>query len=82
MDFGDTPAAKVVICGRSKLKNNSIHIKFDGDDGTKTDMIEFEGADEYVERSFDISGAKGMNTVGFVFLPGCDFDFEYFKFVK
>lgn len=82
MDFGDTPAAKVVICGRSKLKNNSIHIKFDGDEGTKTDMIEFEGSDEYVERTFDISGAKGMNTVGFVFLPGCDFDFMYFKFIK
>jgi beta-galactosidase len=45
-------------------------------------MIEFEGSDEYVERTFDISGAKGMNTVGFVFLPGCDFDFMYFKFIK
>ena len=82
MDFGDTPATKIVICGKSKLKNNSIHIKFDGAEGTKTDMIEFEGSDEYIERSFDIAGAKGLNTVGFVFLPGCDFDFKYFSFLK
>ena len=38
--------------------------------------------DEYIERTFEINGAKGNNTVGFVFLPGCDFDFKYFKFLK
>lgn len=82
MNFEDTPANKLVICGRSKLANNSIHLKFDGDEGTKTELLEFAGSDEYIERSFEINGAKGNNTVGFVFLPGCDFDFKYFKFLK
>ena len=82
MDFGDTPAKKLVICGRSKLANNSIHLKFDGEEGVKTELIEFAGSDTYVEREFDISGTIGKNTVGFVFLPGCDFDFKYFKFVR
>ena len=80
MDFKETRAQKIIICGRSKLENNSIHLKFDGDEGTKTELLEFKGSDDYVERSFDINGALGMNTVGFVFLPGCDFDFKYFRF--
>lgn len=82
MNFEDAPANKLVICGRSKLANNSIHVKFDGDEGTKTELLEFAGSDEYIERTFEINGAKGNNTVGFVFLPGCDFDFKYFKFLK
>jgi beta-galactosidase len=57
-------------------------LKFDGDEGTKTELLEFAGSDEYIERTFEINGAKGNNTVGFVFLPGCDFDFKYFKFLK
>ncbi|MBR4145829.1 MAG: DUF4982 domain-containing protein [Lachnospiraceae bacterium] len=82
MDFGESNAGKLIICGRSKLANNSIHLKFDGDEGVKTELLEFEGSDEYIERSFLIKGAKGTNTVGFVFLPGCDFDFKYFRFVR
>ncbi len=82
MDFGEKAPCRVIICGRSKLKNNSIHLKFDGDEGAKTELLEFEGSETYVERSFDIKGAVGSNTVGFVFLPGCDFDFKYFKFLK
>ena len=81
MDFGEQDAKKIVICGRSKLANNSVHLKFDGEEGVKTELLEFAGSDEYVERTFDIHGAKGKNTVGFVFLPGCDFDFKYFKFL-
>ena len=82
MDFGHQPARKLIICGRSKLANNSIHLKFDGDEGTKTELLEFAGSDTYIEREFSITGASGNNTVGFVFLPGCDFDFKYFKFFK
>ena len=82
MDFGEKAPCRVIICGRSKLKNNSIHLKFDGAEGAKTELLEFEGSDEYTERSFDINGASGQNTVGFVFLPGCDFDLKYFKFIK
>ena len=82
MDFGDKAPKKIVICGRSKLENNSIHLKFDGDKGIKTELLEFAGSKDYTERSFDIEGAVGKNTVGFVFLPGCDFDLYYFRFVK
>ncbi|MCR5205740.1 MAG: DUF4982 domain-containing protein [Lachnospiraceae bacterium] len=82
MDFKDTPASKIIICGRSKLENNSIHLKFDGDEGSSTELLEFPGSDTYVEREYVIKGARGKNKVGFVFLPGCDFDFKYFKFIK
>ena len=81
MDFGDRPAKQIVICGKSVLENNSIHLKFEGTQGISTQLLEFSGSDEYVERTFDIQGACGVNKVGFVFLPGCDFDFKYFRFV-
>ena len=81
MDFGVRPAKQIVICGKSVLENNSIHLKFEGTQGISTQLLEFSGSDEYVERTFDIQGACGVNKVGFVFLPGCDFDFKYFRFV-
>lgn len=82
MDFGDETPKKIIVCGRSKLENNSIHLKFDGENGIKTELLEFAGSIDYTERSFDIEGVKGKNTVGFVFLPGCDFDLKYFRFMK
>ena len=54
-----------------------------GADGVqKSQVIEFEMAEEYTERSFDISPITGVNDVSFVFMPGSNFDFSWFKFEK
>ena len=81
MDFGEKSATKITICGRSNTDNNTINIKFfDTDNNSKTQIIEFEHTDEYEEKTFKIKEVTGEQKISFVFLPGCNFDFKWFKF--
>lgn len=45
-------------------------------------MVEFEYAQEYVERIFNIESLCGKGTLEFIFLPGSSFDFMEFQFLK
>ncbi len=80
MDFGEMGTTKLTICGRSRLPVNSIHVRFNTENGDVNEVAEFAGAEEYTERTFTFSKVTGKTTVNFVFLPGCEFDFKYFKF--
>ncbi|MBQ9766755.1 MAG: DUF4982 domain-containing protein [Lachnospiraceae bacterium] len=80
MDFGEQGTAKITICGKSRLPKNTIHVRFHGDSGDINEIAEFTGSEEYVEQTFELTKVTGKNTVNFVFLPGCDFDFKWFKF--
>ncbi len=82
MDFGEEGTARLTICGKSKLPVNTIHVRFNTESGDVNEVAEFAGAEEYTERTFTFSKVAGKATVNFVFLPGCDFDFKYFKFAK
>jgi len=82
MDFGEG-AAHLVVCGKSNKPNNTINLKFFNEDGTQsTQVIEFPHTEDFEERSFEIKKVSGVNKVSFVFLPGCDFDFKWFRFEK
>ena len=81
MNFGDKTATKLTICGRSNTENNTINIKFfDNDGSSTTQIIEFAHTDAYEEKTFDLKEITGEKKVDFVFLPGCNFDFKWFKF--
>jgi len=80
MDFGEAGTTKVTICGKSRLPMNSIHIRFNTENGDVNEVAEFAGAEEYTERIFEVPKITGKTTVNFVFLPGCDFDFKWFRF--
>ena len=86
LDFGefdftdDTPTA-VAITGKSKLPINSINILISGETEGRI-IAEFEGADEYTERVFPVEKLNGKCKVSFTFLPGSDFDFKSFRFVR
>lgn len=83
MNFGETGFSKLLICGRTPLENNTIHIRFRGEDGEEVKQIaEFHHSDDYEVQEFTLAPVKGMQKVTFVFLPGCNFDFRYFRFVK
>lgn len=82
MDFGETGFSKLIICGRSEIEKNTIHIRFNGETGEVKQIAEFNHSDGYVEREFNLDSIKGMQEVTFVFLPGSQFDFKWFKFVK
>lgn len=80
MDFGEGGASRITICGRSRLPKNTIHVRFHGENGDVNEIAEFAGSGEYTEQSFALTRITGKNTVNFVFLPGCDFDFRWFRF--
>ena len=83
MDFGEAGAANLTICGKSNSENNTINIKFFAADGTSTtQVIEFPHTDDYEEKTFEIKPVTGEQKISFVFLPGSNFDFKWFKFIK
>lgn len=71
---------KITVCGRSNTKMNTIHIQFVYEDNVMKEMVEIPYSKEYEVREFNISPVKGFYKVQFIFLPGSNFDFDWFKF--
>ena len=81
MDFGDKPAKSITICGKSNTENNTINIKYFGADGSSSiQVIEFAHTNDYEEKTFEIAPVTGSQKISFVFLPGSNFDFKWFRF--
>lgn len=81
MDFGDGSAAQVTICGKSNTENNTINIKFFAEDGSSTTQtLEFPHTGDYEEKTFPLTPVSGRQKISFVFLPGSNFDFKWFRF--
>lgn len=81
MNFGEKGTSNITICGKSDLDANTIHIRFYDNDGNEEDrIVEFKGCTEYMEQTFEFEKVIGDKKVNFVFLPGCKFDFKYFRF--
>ena len=91
MDFGSgsstpstgsgTGTSALTICGKSNTENNTINIKFFAENGTSTtQVIEFPHTDGYEEKTFALEPVSGKQKISFVFLPGSNFDFKWFKF--
>ena len=70
----------MIITGRSALEKNSILFKFTKGDDASLTLCEFEGAKDYTERAFDLSGISGKGSVSLTFLPGTDFDLKAIRF--
>ena len=80
IDFTSDGASKIVIYGKSPIDKNTIHIRFTNAEGQSNQLIEFTYTDEYVERVFELEKVTGSQKVTFIFLPGCRFDFGWFRF--
>lgn len=80
MDFGDEGASKLVICGRSTLDKNTLHILVSGPNEEAKQLVEFEYSADYCEREFSLEPITGLRKITFVFLPGSQFDFKWFQF--
>ena len=88
MDFGEEGVSKISICGRTPLAVNTIHVRFIGEnDKTINQIIEFMGSEEDTdhvmkELVFPIDKMCGCGNISFIFLPGSNFDFHSFQFLK
>ena len=81
MNFGEKYTTSIIICGKSNIENNTINIKFyDIDNKIITQLIEFSHTEDFEEKKFEIEPITGEKKVSFVFLPGCNFDFNWFQF--
>lgn len=79
MDFGQQGISKITICGRTPLPKNTIHVRFVGEESVNQ-IVEFPHEEEYTEHTFDLQSVRGLQKVVFVFLPGSNFDFKWFRF--
>ncbi len=83
MDFGDTGFTKLLILGRCPIDKNTIHVRFHNHQGEDINQIaEFTHTDGYMIQEFTLTSVKDLQDVTFVFLPGSNFDFRWFRFEK
>lgn len=80
MDFTEKGTSRIIIYGKSHIDKNSIIIRFAGKDGERRQLIEFTKSDDYKQQTFELEKVTGNCQVSFVFLPGCNFDFGWFRF--
>lgn len=79
MDFGEKGAQSITICGRTSLPNNTIHVRFFGEENSNQ-IVEFPQEEEYTAHTFPLTNVYGKQKVSFIFLPGSNFDFKWFQF--
>lgn len=82
MDFTKAGISKIVICGRTPIDKNTINIQFSSDDSQINQLIEFSYSNEYEEKVFELNKIQGLKKVTFIFLPGSNFDFKWFRFIQ
>ena len=81
MDFGVDGATRITIKGRTPLKQNTIHIRFNKKGAAEQrQIIEFPYSSEMTEITFELENICGKGDLNFLFLPGSDFDFSEFRF--
>ncbi|MEH7416906.1 glycoside hydrolase family 2 TIM barrel-domain containing protein [Neobacillus drentensis] len=82
LDFNGEGATKLVVFGRSSIDKNTIHIRFANEAGESNQLVEFTQSDNYEERVFELERITGIQKVTFIFLPGSNFDFGWFRFER
>lgn len=79
MNFGKNGVTGVTICGRTPLHQNTIQLRFAGEQES-VQVLEFPHSEDYICKTFALEHVCGREDVTFVFLPGCNFDFAWFQF--
>lgn len=80
MDFGREGTGSITLCGSTPLEANTIIVRFVSEGGEERQMLEFRHTQ--TEQTFPLKRVYGVKTVSFVFLPGSNFDFSWFRFQK
>ncbi len=80
MDFTSKPASKVTVHGQTPNEINTIQVRFTDATETKITELQFTKSTDFKTMTFDIPEVKGKYDVDFIFLPGSNFSFEWFKF--
>ncbi len=82
LDFGEKGVDGITIRGKTSNPVNPIQIRYTPKGGNQiTQLAEFGQSEEYTERSFKLDKITGeVSELSFVFMPGSEFGFDWFKF--
>ncbi len=80
MDFGETGASRITIEGHTPLETNTIILSISTGNEEIRHILEFKKDCE--RQTFELPPFYGTQTIRFLFLPGCHFDFHWFRFEK
>ena len=80
MDFSDEGVTRLILQGNSHIDKSSIIISFEGSGDESRRLVEFTKSEDLSIQTFEIERIRGIHKVTFIFLPGSDFDFEWFRF--
>jgi beta-galactosidase len=80
MDFSDEGSNTLIIHGQSHIDKNSIVIVTETENEKNHQLISFKKTEGLSMQSFEIEKIKGNHKVTFIFLPGSNFDFSWFRF--
>ncbi len=81
MNFAEG-AEGITVCSRSPLAKSPVQLRFKTEAGETVQVVEVPGTAEYTEQTFAIEPLQGCGTVEFIFMPGSNFDFAWFRFNK
>ncbi|HHX62871.1 MAG TPA: DUF4982 domain-containing protein [Epulopiscium sp.] len=73
-------ASQITICGRAINESSSIRIQVKTNKESFNKILEFKHSEDFQSKVFDIDSIEGRGDVEFIFLPGSNFDFKWFKF--
>ncbi len=81
LDFGDG-ASRITICGKTPNAENPVQIRYTCEGAEQqAQLVKFPKSGEYCEKSFALEKIAGRVTnLSFVFMPGSNFDFDWFRF--
>lgn len=79
MDYGERFLHGIRISGGSDLAQNTIHVRFYDGETEHKEIVEFETAKGRVQE-FPLPAYTGQWDVSLVFLPGSDYDLDWFTF--
>lgn len=82
LNLGEVKSDKIRICGKTSLPRTTVHLKIESETLTHTELLEFETAQAYEEREFSLPVMEGTVRLSFVFLPGSQFDFAWFRLIE
>jgi len=81
MDFSTRKISKIQICGSTSLSQNTIQIRFNDGENESIQIVEFAKTNTYEVQEFDLETVGVNQQVSFIFLPGCQFNFKWFRFL-
>ncbi len=81
LDFGEG-VSRITICGKTPNAENPVQIRYICEGAEQqTQLVKFPRSGEYCEKSFALEKIAGRVTyLSFVFMPGSNFDFDWFRF--